>query len=47
MSTDARSDATAEKRSANYSVEKEKCGSLAGDAKDDCMSEAKALYGKI
>ena len=41
---DARKDAAADKRSADYAVAKAKCDALAGDAKDRCMNDAKALY---
>jgi hypothetical protein len=43
---EARKDATGEKRDADYSVAKEKCEALAGDAKDSCIADAKALYKK-
>jgi len=43
---EARKDATAEKREANYRVAIEKCDALAGTAKDACVSNAKAQYGK-
>ena len=43
---DARSDAASDKRDADYAVAKEKCGAFAGDAKSNCMSEAKARFGK-
>ena len=42
---DARKDATEDKRDANYKVAREKCDSLAGDAKDGCVNAAKAQYG--
>lgn len=35
-----------DKRDADYNVAKEKCDSLSGDAKDRCVNEAKARYGK-
>jgi hypothetical protein len=43
---DARNDATAAKRDADYKVAIEKCDALAGPAKDACVSNAKAQYGK-
>lgn len=35
-----------DKRDADYNVAKEKCDSLSGDAKDRCVNEAKARFGK-
>jgi len=46
QATDARKDATADKLDADYKVAKEKCDDLAGNAKDVCMKEAKARFGK-
>src|ERR1700693_5600857 len=43
---DARKDANADKRDADYKVALEKCDALAGPAKDSCISNAKAQYGK-
>jgi hypothetical protein len=43
---DARKDATADKRDADYKVAIEKCDALAGAAKDACVAGAKAQYGK-
>jgi hypothetical protein len=43
---DARKDAIADKRAAEYKVAIEKCDALAGPAKDSCISSAKAQYGK-
>ncbi len=43
---DARKDATADKRDADYKVAVEKCDTLAGPAKDACVSNAKVQYGK-
>ena len=43
---EARKDATADKRDAEYSVAKEKCEAMAGTAKDSCMADAKAFYKK-
>lgn len=43
---EARKDATADKREAEYKVAVERCDALAGAAKDACVSSAKAQYGK-
>ncbi len=43
---EARKDASADKRAAEYRVAIEKCDALAGPAKDTCVSSAKAQYGK-
>jgi hypothetical protein len=43
---DARNDANADKRDADFKVAIEKCDALAGSAKDTCVSNAKAKYGK-
>jgi hypothetical protein len=43
---EARKDASADKREAEYKVATEKCDALAGPAKDSCLSAAKAQYGK-
>ena len=43
---DAHKDAATDKRDADYAVAKQKCDGMTGDAKDHCMSDAKALYGK-
>lgn len=45
-STGARKDAAEDKRDADYAVAKAKCDTYSGDAKDRCMSDAKARYGK-
>jgi hypothetical protein len=42
----ARNEANADKRNADYKVAVEKCDALAGAAKDACVSNAKAQYGK-
>jgi hypothetical protein len=42
----ARNDAANDKREADYKVAVEKCDALAGDAKTNCVAEAKARYGK-
>lgn len=44
--TTARRDAAEDKRDADYKVAAEKCDALAGAAKDSCMKDAKARYGK-
>lgn len=43
---DARKDAEAAKLDAEYKVAKEKCDDMAGNAKDVCVKEAKARFGK-
>jgi hypothetical protein len=43
---EARRDATEDKRDADYKVAVEKCDTLAGNAKDACVQNAKARYGK-
>ncbi len=43
---DARQDANADKRSADFAVAKAKCEVLAGSAKDQCVSDAKARFGQ-
>ena len=43
---EARTDAAADKRDADYKVAAEKCDALAGDAKTTCMNAAKAKFGK-
>ncbi|MFO1397704.1 MAG: hypothetical protein U1F48_11635 [Burkholderiales bacterium] len=42
----AKRDAAEDKRDADYKVAVEKCDSLAGNAKDACVRDAKARYGK-
>jgi len=42
--TDVKKDANTEKREADYSAAKERCNSLAGTAKDTCLSDAKSKY---
>lgn len=44
---DARKDAATDKLDAQYLVAKEKCDTYAGGAKDDCLGQAKARFGKI
>ena len=43
---DTRKDAAEDKRTADYKVAVEKCDSLSGDAKTQCVKDAKARYGK-
>ena len=43
---EARNEANAEKRDADYKVAIEKCDALAGPAKDACVGNARAQYGK-
>lgn len=43
---EARQDAAADKRDADYKVAIEKCDALAGDAKSSCVARAKTTYGK-
>jgi hypothetical protein len=43
---EARKDAAADKRNADYKVAIEKCDALAGATKDTCISNAKVQYGK-
>jgi hypothetical protein len=43
---EAKKDANADKRDAEYKVAVEKCDALAGAGKDACVSNAKAQYGK-
>jgi hypothetical protein len=43
---EAKSDAAADKRDADYKVAAEKCDALAGDAKSSCVADAKARFGK-
>lgn len=44
--TDARQDAMADKRDADYKVAIEKCDSMSGGAKDQCVADAKSRFGK-
>ena len=43
---EARNEANADKRDAEYKVAIEKCDALAGPAKDSCVGSAKVQYGK-
>ena len=45
-STEARKDAAETKRDADYKVAIERCDRLAGDAKNACVTDAKARFGK-
>lgn len=45
-SSEASTKAASEKRDAAYAVAKEKCGSLADDAKSVCIKEAKVRHGQ-
>jgi len=45
VTTDARMDASKEKREADYKVAAEKCNAMTGDAKSACVKDAKAKYG--
>jgi hypothetical protein len=45
-SSDAVASARDTKLEAQYKVAKEKCDSLSGDAKDNCIKQAKARYGQ-
>lgn len=45
-SVDARNDAAVAKRDADYKVAKEKCDILTGEAKDRCISDAKASFSQ-
>jgi hypothetical protein len=44
--SEVRKDATQDKRDASYAASKERCDALAGDAKTQCINEAKARFGK-
>jgi len=43
---EARKDASAAKHDADYAVAKEKCDVLAGNAKDQCLNDAKLRFGQ-
>jgi len=43
---EARKDAAQDKRDADYKVELERCDTLAGNAKDQCVQHAKQMFGK-
>ena len=47
QTTEIRSDAKADKRAALYTVEKEKCDAYASTAKDNCLKDAQANFGKL
>jgi hypothetical protein len=44
---EARREAAADKRDADYAVAREKCEAFAGEVKSNCVSNAKARYGKL
>jgi hypothetical protein len=44
--SEVRRDAAQDKRDANYDVARERCDAFAGDAKTQCVNEAKARFGK-
>ena len=44
--TDARRQAAADKRDADYKIAAEKCDALSGSAKTTCINDAKLRYGK-
>ena len=46
MGADSRKDVQSDQGDADYIAAKEKCETLAGDAKGTCMSDAKARFGK-
>lgn len=43
---EVRKDATADKRDADYKVAAERCDAMTGAAKDACVTQAKARFGK-
>lgn len=43
--TEAKKDASAEKREADYKAAKERCDALTGAPKDTCQNDAKAKFG--
>ncbi|MBT9505426.1 hypothetical protein [Rhodoferax sp.] len=43
---DARNQAATDKLDAQYKVEKEKCDTFSGNAKDNCLAQAKVRFGK-
>lgn len=47
QTAEVRRDATADKRAAQYTVEKEKCDAYAAAAKDNCLRDAQANFGKL
>ena len=46
VAADSRKDAAEDKRTADYKVAVEKCDSMSGDAKSQCVKDAKARYGR-
>jgi len=47
QTTEARKEAAADKIDADYTVAREKCDTFAGGARDTCLDQAKASFGKI
>jgi hypothetical protein len=45
VATNAKIDASKDKREADYKVAAEKCDAMSGDAKSACVKQAKARYG--
>ena len=43
---EVKKDAAANKRDAAYAVAKEKCDAMAGDAKSNCIKDAKTRFGQ-
>jgi hypothetical protein len=44
--SEARAETRADSRDAEYKAAKERCDTYSGDAKDKCMADVKARYGK-
>ena len=44
--SEARKDASEDKRDADYKVARERCDAMSGDAKDSCVAQVKARFGK-
>jgi len=44
--SEVRKDASEDKRDAEYKVARERCDAMSGDAKDSCVAQVKARYGK-
>ena len=44
--SEARKDASEDKRDAEYKVARERCDAMSGDAKDSCVAQVKARFGK-
>ena len=43
---EAKKDASAEKREADYKAAKERCDAMSGDAKSKCVDDAKRKYAQ-